>query len=133
MKAYLNLQSFNHNSSFSTWLTRISINTAFMMLRRKRVRRETVTYQLADSCHVQPHLEIADRRANPEEHYLDREKEARLRVAISHLPSSYRLVIELREQTDGSLKEIAGHTGITIAATKSRIMRATKALRASIS
>lgn len=132
MKAFLSLTSFNHASSFSTWLTRISINTAFMMLRRRRVRRETFAGDPGDSSPTQPHLEIADRRANPEELYIIHENEARLRMAISQLPAAYRHVIELRQQSDGPLKEIAENTGITIAATKSRMMRARKALRSAL-
>jgi RNA polymerase sigma-70 factor (ECF subfamily) len=133
LKAYVQFRNFNQASTFSTWLTRISLNSAFMMLRRKRVRRETSPDEHTDAGKNQSHWEIADRRANAEELLLDHESNVRLRTAISRLPTAYRQVIEIRQQTDGSLKEIAERTGITVAATKSRMMRAKKALCASLS
>ena len=39
-KAFINLQKFEGDSLFSTWLTRIAINEARMLLRRKRGSRE---------------------------------------------------------------------------------------------
>ncbi|MGD0446558.1 MAG: sigma factor-like helix-turn-helix DNA-binding protein [Edaphobacter sp.] len=76
---------------------------------------------------------ITDLRANAEDHYIQRETEVRLKDAISHLPMAYRNVIEIRQQSEGSIKEVAAQVGITVAATKSRLMRATKALRNSLS
>ncbi|WP_058189283.1 RNA polymerase sigma factor [Terracidiphilus gabretensis] len=133
LKAYVHFKNFNQASTFSTWLTRISLNSAFMMLRRRRVRPERSADEPADAGKNQSHWEIADRRANAEELFIDHENDVRLRTAISRLPTPYRQVIEIRQQTDGSLKEIAQRTGITVAATKSRMMRAKKALRASLS
>ena len=36
LKAFVHLNSFDGRSKFSTWLTRIAINSALMILRRKR-------------------------------------------------------------------------------------------------
>src|ERR1700752_5692 len=35
-KAFLHLDAFQEKSRFSTWLTRIAMNEAFMLLRRRR-------------------------------------------------------------------------------------------------
>jgi RNA polymerase sigma-70 factor (ECF subfamily) len=40
-----------------------------------------------------------------------------------------RKVVEIRESKDASLKEIASLSGITVAATKSRLMRARRILQ----
>jgi len=40
LKAYAKLESFDERSAFSTWLTRIAINNALMLLRRMRYQRE---------------------------------------------------------------------------------------------
>src|SRR5271154_4050653 len=40
LKAFLHLNNFDGRSSFSTWLTRIAINSALMILRRKRAHPE---------------------------------------------------------------------------------------------
>src|SRR6202142_637146 len=41
MRAFLHLKQFDGRSSFATWFTRIGINSALMILRRKRIRLET--------------------------------------------------------------------------------------------
>ena len=76
--------------------------------------------------------EIADRRPNPEDHYIELEKHRRLQSAISKLPKRLRHVVESRRRSEASIKEIAKEAGITIAATKSRLLRARKTLRSSM-
>jgi RNA polymerase sigma factor (sigma-70 family) len=132
LKAFIHLDDFNQKSSFDTWFTRININSALMSLRRKRARPEISTDATASEDVGHPPLEIADRNPNPEDHYLKREDEERLRFAVSNLPKGYRRVFEIRHRSDGSLKEIAGEMGITIGATKSRLLRARKQLLSSL-
>jgi RNA polymerase sigma-70 factor, ECF subfamily len=132
LKAFVHLGNFNRASSFSTWLTRISMNSALMMLRRKRVRPEVSTDGSVDQ-NAKPFLwELADRRPSPEEQLIKSESQKRLQLAISRLPTSYRTVVEIRHRSDASLKEIAEETGITVAATKSRLLRGRNALRKSL-
>src|SRR5882724_10056900 len=38
MKAYMHLNTFDGRAKFSTWLTRIAMNSALMILRRRRAR-----------------------------------------------------------------------------------------------
>jgi RNA polymerase sigma-70 factor (ECF subfamily) len=45
------------------------------------------------------------------------------------LPPRLRLVVELRQTQEGSIEEIASVAGISVAATKSRLLRAKLALR----
>jgi len=104
-----------------------------MMLRRKRVRPEISLDVPSDQGNEVFRWEIADRCAGPETLCIRQEDHARLQEAISHLPTNYRHVFEVHWHSDGSLKDIAEHVGITVAATKSRIMRATKVLRDSLS
>jgi RNA polymerase sigma factor (sigma-70 family) len=133
LKAFIHFADFNQNSSFATWFTRININSALMLLRRKRARPEISTDATARESVGHQHWEIAARDPDPEDHYIQREDEERLRFAVSNLPKRYRRLLELRHQSDGSLKEIAEESGITIGATKSRLMRARKLLRSSLS
>ena len=133
LKAYIHFGEFNRASIFSTWLTRISINSALMILRRRRVRPEVSIDLPADTGNPPLRAEMTDRRPNAEDHYIQLETEVRLKDAISRLPMAYRHVIEIRQQSEGSIKEVAAQVGITVAATKSRLMRATKTLRNSLS
>lgn len=132
LKAFVHLGEFNRASTFATWFTRIGINSALMILRRKRTRPEVSTDAPMDKGDLLVNWEIADRRPNPEDHYIQLERHRRLQAAISKLPTRYRRVFEIRQRSDGSMKEIAEEAGITIAATKSRLLRARQALRSSI-
>jgi len=40
LSAFIHIKNFDGRSSFSTWLTRIAINSALMTLRKKRSSRE---------------------------------------------------------------------------------------------
>jgi RNA polymerase sigma factor (sigma-70 family) len=133
LKAFIHLGDFNQNSSFATWFTRINVNTALMFLRRKRARPEISTDATASESVGHQHWEIADRDPDPEDRYIQREDKKRLRFAVSNLPKGYRRLLELRHRSDGSLKEIAEKAGITIGATKSRLMHARKLLLSSLS
>ena len=132
LKAFIHFGDFNQNSSFATWLTQISINSALMILRKRRVRPEVSIDEPVDESARPIQWEITDRHPNPEQSYIQRENRRLLRSAISKLPSIYRRVFEIRLRADGSMKEIAEEAGITIAATKSRLLRARKALHSSI-
>ena len=127
IKAYVHLNTFDGRAKFSTWLTRIAINSALMILRRKRARPET-SMEITDG-DIWPYREIADQTKNVEELYARHERVDHLRRAICHLQPALRNVVELRQSDDRSLKEIAEFAGISVAATKSRLLRARKILR----
>ena len=73
--------------------------------------------------------EIVEPSYGPEDALLRKERLSLVRQAIDGLPPSLRRVAELRQLTDGSLKEMATLTGISVPATKSRLARARFALR----
>jgi RNA polymerase sigma-70 factor, ECF subfamily len=127
IKAYVHLNTFDGRAKFSTWLTRIAINSALMVLRRKRARPET-SMEITDG-DTWPYREIADQTKNVEELYARHERVERLRRAICHLQPTLRNVVKLRQSNDRSVKEIAELAGISVAATKSRLLRARKMLR----
>ena len=132
LKAFVHFGDFNRASTFATWFTRIGINSALMILRRKRDRPEISTDASFDESVKQFQWEIADRRLNPEDHYIELEQHRRLQSAISKLPKRYRDVVESRHRSEASIKEIAKEAGITVAATKSRLSRASETLRSSM-
>jgi RNA polymerase sigma-70 factor (ECF subfamily) len=127
MKAYVHLQTFDGRAAFSTWITRIPINSALMTLRRRRARPET-SMEITDgeACR---HWEIADKTKDVELHYVKREDAARLKRAICRLKPNLRSVVEFHQSNDRSVKEVAELAGISIAATKSRLLRARSILR----
>jgi RNA polymerase sigma-70 factor (ECF subfamily) len=76
--------------------------------------------------------EIADKRANTEEGYATKEAEWQLERAIEALRPSLRNVIEIQRSHCISVAEIAEVAGISVAATKSRLLRARTVLRRSL-
>ena len=127
MKAYVHLKSFDGRSKFSTWVTRIAINSALMALRRRRSHPET-SVDTAEGEGGQ-HWEIPDRGKDVEDLYAKDERAERLRRAICRLKPALRKVVEIHQKKDGSVKEIADIAGISVAATKSRLLRARVILR----
>jgi RNA polymerase sigma-70 factor, ECF subfamily len=128
--AYVHLNTFDGRSKFSTWLTRIAINSALGILRRKRTRPET-SMKITDG-ETWQFCEVADQTKNVEELYARHEKTERLRRAICRLQPTLRYVVEIHQANDRSIKEIADLAGISVAATKSRLLRARRILRGTL-
>lgn len=127
MKAYLHLETFDGRATFSTWLTRIAINSALMMLRKRRHHPETsLEGREGDAWR---YWEVPDRSMDAETRLIAHESVNRVRRAFRRLKPEMRNIIEIRESKDASLKEIAGLAGITVDATKSRLMRARRILQ----
>ncbi len=128
LRAFLNLKSFEGRSSFSSWLTRIAINSALGILRKKR-SSELPLLLASDNSENWVLWEIPDQSETPEAYCERREKEELLKCAILRLPSIFREVVELRHEREYSALEIAELLGISVAAAKSRLSRARKAVR----
>src|SRR6266852_1940274 len=80
-KAFVHLQKFEGKSSLSTWLTRIAINQALMLLRSRRGQHE-VPIDASSSHEATPALELADASPDPEASYLQTEKTQMLSAAM---------------------------------------------------
>jgi RNA polymerase sigma-70 factor, ECF subfamily len=124
LKAFAHIQTFDGRSTFSTWFTRIAMNSALMTLRKKRRR----TYlSLEDDDFLQP-IQDAHPSSDPQACLLQRESEELVRTAIRRLPQALRGVTEIRYSRDISLHEVAEITEISVGAVKSRLNRARKSL-----
>jgi RNA polymerase sigma-70 factor (ECF subfamily) len=103
-KAFIHLEKFEGESLFSTWLTRIAINEALMLLRRKRGSREVPIAESNTEDESALPLDIPDLGPNPEDSCLQREQERILSAAVSELTPGMRKAIELRELFHGRRK-----------------------------
>jgi RNA polymerase sigma factor (sigma-70 family) len=131
MKAFVHLKDFDGRSKFSTWLTRIAINSALMVLRKKRSRPETSLDWNGDG-ETWQQWEVPDNSLNIEDLYLKREAEFKLKEAIDRLRPPLRSVMEIQRLHYRSNKELADAAGISVAAVKSRLLRARAQLRSSL-
>jgi RNA polymerase sigma-70 factor (ECF subfamily) len=127
--AFLHLDKFEGKSAFLTWLTRIAINQALMLLRSRCSRRET-SMDTSNSGEIAASLlDMRDPRPNPEANYVVRERVDVLSAAIGKLRPALRTAIELRELADLSTRETARRMGISVAAVKARVFHGRKRLR----
>jgi RNA polymerase sigma-70 factor, ECF subfamily len=123
VRVYLHNASFDGRSKFSTWLTRIAINTAPMSLRKRNRMPAYSTDELTEG-EVHRYLPLSNLPSSPEVELQRSETSELLRLAIRRLPANLREVTEIRQAGDHSVAETAGITGLSVAATKSRLLRA---------
>lgn len=128
-KAFVNLKKFEGDSLFSTWLTRIAINEALMLLRKKRGSREVPIAESSTENGAALPLDFPDSGPNPEDSCLQREQERILCAAVNELRPGLRKAVELRELSELSTGETAQVMGLSVAAVKARLFHGRKELR----
>ena len=132
LRAHIYLHSFDGRSSIVTWLTRIAINSALMILRKRTSAPQLLSIdQGADSGADFRDLEPADQALSPEEQYAQLERQSIVRQALGTLRPSIRWALKLQTE-ERSIKEVGETMGLSVSATKSRIFRANAALRKSL-
>ena len=130
-KAFLHLGEFEEKARFSTWLTRIAMNEAFMLLRRKRGAVEVLTESTDDR--GRPMSEsFVDLGPSPEESCWQRERTEILSRAINRLSPNLRIAIVLCEIEELSAKETAGVLGASVTAVKSRLFHGRRKLQTTL-
>src|SRR5712691_3713633 len=92
LKAYTNLQQFQEQSKFYTWLVRIAVNEALMKLRRRRPERMVSLDEDIKTEDDSVPREVADWSPHPEQQYKQAELREILDKTIKGLPASFRTV-----------------------------------------
>ena len=131
LKAYQNLERFQEQSKFYTWLVRIAVNEALMRLRKRRTgtgRTVSIDEDIETDDDSIPR-EIADWSPNPEQLYDQAELKDILSRNIQGLPASFRTVFVLRDVEGLSTEETAEALQLSVPAVKSRLLRARLQLR----
>ena len=130
MRAFVHLKSFDGRAQFATWLTRIALNSALMILRKRRhypaVSIDSGREDEAAS------WEIADRADDPERRLLKSETTEWVRKAIAELDPTPRVAMEFWNCEELSAREGARKLNISKAAFKSRLSRAKAELRSEL-
>jgi RNA polymerase sigma-70 factor, ECF subfamily len=123
LAAYRNLRRFEGRSQFSTWLTRIVINSALMHRRSKRAHPASSLDESSEE-QVPAADRFADGRPSPEELYAGRELFGRLRANLEDLSPVLRDAFNLRELEGLSADEAAKALGVSRNTLKARLWRA---------
>jgi RNA polymerase sigma-70 factor (ECF subfamily) len=127
-RAFLHLKSFNGDSRFSTWLSRIAINAALMKLRKKRHPWDVSLDESAET-EQSFRLDVEDQGLNPEQLYVQKERRRLLSEAMNELTPGMRKAIELRGLEERTTEQTARIMGISVSAVKTRVFHGRKKLR----
>ena len=127
-KAFEHIRQFQQDAKFSTWMTRIVVNQCLMRL-RKGQRAKFVYIDDADARMDQSPMQLADKTAGPEVELGETEVAGVLDREINRIPPLLRNVFVLREVQELSMEDVATQLGISVAAAKSRLLRARMELR----
>jgi RNA polymerase sigma-70 factor (ECF subfamily) len=127
-QAFTNLDKFREDSAFSTWVTRIAINEALMLLRQRRITT-SLSENNNDDAVGPPAFDLADERPTPEQALAETEVRDAVIQGISHLRESLRTVVLLRELEGLTNAETALRLGLTESAVKGRTHHARRRLR----
>ena len=128
LKSFQNLDRFQGDSRFYTWLVRIAVNEALMKLRKRRPNVVSLDEPVETEEDLIPH-EIQDWDPTPEQRYARTEMNSILNDAIGKLDPIFRTVFLLRDVEQVSTEETAEALGISVPAVKSRLLRARLKLR----
>lgn len=126
---YRKIDSFQGKSAFSSWLYRVTVNSAYMKL-RKRKQKQTISLEDLAPAVRAAHLEDdrgCTRRSD--EVIMNNELRTVLQKSINKLPDQYRAVFILRDVDGLSNQEVAEVLNLSIPAVKSRLHRSRLMLR----
>lgn len=119
LKAFRRLDTFQHQSSFYTWLYRISVNTILDSLKR----RGRSPVQSVEDLELVASPETT--RSPSPSSSLEREEISRItQEVLAELPEIFRTVLIMREFEDMAYQDIADVLGISIGTVESRLFRA---------
>ena len=127
-KAFEHLDQYHGDAEFVSWMLRIVVNQCLMLL---RVRRRTQFCYLDDDGRQNSSrpFELSASTPDPEQQVVSCEQQEILRNEIKCIPPLLRNVIQLRDLQDLPIGAVAELLGITVAAAKSRLLRARAELR----
>jgi RNA polymerase sigma-70 factor (ECF subfamily) len=132
IKVYRSLKNFRFESSFSTWLYRIAVNTCKNKLSSLKYRRSREMVRLDNGKGQEGSrkpTEISDESLSPEVKLEKKERDTLIQQAIDSLPADFKTVVVLCDVEGLSYEMTARITGYRIGTVKSKLSRARDRLR----
>ena len=127
-RAFTNLVRFREDSSLSTWMTRIAINEALMLLRQRRLTK-VLSENDNEGTDAHRTVDLSDEQPTPEQVLAEKEMRGAVVRAIAKLRPRLRVVVLLREMHGLTTSEAARCLGLTVSAVKARTFHARGHLR----
>ena len=122
IRAWKAIEKFRGDSTFGTWIYRITVNTAWTL--RKKAKKH---YSLNIEDTQEP--VVIDEKKDPELVAINSDLSVVLRKALNQIPLEQRIIVELKNIEGRSHKEIADYLDISVTAAKVRLHRAHQKLR----
>jgi len=129
MKVYRKIDAFRGDAALSSWIYRITFNTAMSRLRAVRAARTAEVRTPEAQPDMTVRTEPADWTAMADDHVLRREMRKKLVEALTHLPSVYRVPVLLRDIHGLSTEEASAVLRVKPQTLKSRLHRGRLILR----
>lgn len=126
MKAFNNLNSYNTNYAFSTWLYRITTNHTIDYLRKKKLNTTSID-EPVKTREGEMEIQISD-ESETDRTIIRKERKQIIHHAIDNLPEKYKKVIEMRHLQELSYQEIAEQLDLPLGTVKAHIFRAREML-----
>lgn len=128
VKAYTSLATFDGRAAFTTWLTRIAINTCLDLIRRRK-REGLRVVAPDDDGELEAVAQVADDEVDPEGRSIQRQAVDRLKACEAALPERQREIFRLRFYAEMELDEIATTLSVHVGTVKTQLHRAVHRLR----
>jgi RNA polymerase sigma-70 factor (ECF subfamily) len=127
MKAFDNLESYNTNYAFSTWLYRITTNHAIDYLRKKKLQTTSIDEPVKTK-EGEMNIQLEDEHSGTDRKIIRKQRSDIIHEAIEDLPDKYRVVIKLRHFEELSYDEISEQLDLPLGTVKAHIFRAREML-----
>lgn len=127
-KGFEHIDQFQQQAMFTTWLTRIVVNQCLMRLRQMRRARFLYIDEVSERKEVAA-IELQDKGSSPEQQVSREELTTLLNREVHRIPPLLRSVLLLRDVERLPMLDVANKLGISVAAAKSRLLRARSELR----
>jgi RNA polymerase sigma-70 factor, ECF subfamily len=128
IRAYINIDTYNPNMKFSSWLYRIATNLSIDRIRKKKPDFY-LDAEVSGTDGLTMYSQFASTEASPEDALESLELQETVQKAILKLPEKYRSVIVLKYIEELSLQEISEILDLPVGTVKTRIHRGREALR----
>lgn len=123
LRLHRTLESFRGDSSFSTWLYRVTVNLCITELRRRGRNR----FQFLDDLEHDEEAQLSEEHGPTPDEAIELEEERRVvHQVLRTLPPDYRAIMVLRHFQQLAYEEIAEVLGLTLSQVKTRLFRARK-------
>jgi len=132
LRAYMHINSFRRSCKFSTWLITIGVNSALMVIRKRKIRKEICASTCSEDRGALEIHEPIDRSPGPEGIYLKQQSILLVRREVEKLHPNLRSVVNHYYGSECSVEEAAKALNISLHAARSRLFRGRRRLRSSL-